>query len=117
MDEAVFVIRNQQGHYWTRAEDWVDGREPQRVMKLKHRDEVVNQLVELSAKNIDLRGEILSCSLTDRGEPKLDVSTFLTPTLAEKAAAKKAAAAEAALAAEPLVCKDGEEEPDSAQAV
>jgi hypothetical protein len=117
MDEAVFVIRNQQGHYWTRAKDWVDGREPQRVMKLKHRDEVVNQLVELSAKNIDLRGEIVSCSLTDRGGPKLEVSTVPTPTLAEKAVAQKAAAAEAALAAEPLAHTDGEEEPDAAHAV
>lgn len=117
MDEAVFVIRSQQGHYWTRAEDWVDGREPQRVMKFKHRDEVVNQLVELSAKNIDLRGEIVSCALTDRGEPTLDVSAVATPTLAERAAAQKAAAAEAALAAEPLAHTDGEDEPDAAQAI
>lgn len=91
MGDAVFVIRNQLGQYWTRSSEWVDGREPQRLMKLKHHDEAVNQLVELSSKDVDLRGEALSCTLNDRGEPDVEPSAQLTPTLAEKAAAEKAA--------------------------
>jgi hypothetical protein len=91
MSDAVFVIRNQLGQYWTRSSEWVDGREPQRLLKLRHHDEAVNQLVELSSKDIDLRGEVLSCALNDRGEPEVEPSARLTPTLGEKAAAEKAA--------------------------
>ncbi len=90
MSDAVFVIRNQLGQFWTRAQEWVDGREPQRLLKFKHRDEALNQLVELSAKDIDLRGEILSCETNSRGEPAVEASEHLTPTLAEKAAAEAA---------------------------
>lgn len=90
MDEAVFVIRNQLGQFWTRAGEWVDGREPQRILKQRHRDEAVNQLVELSARDIDLRGEVLRCELNARGEPQVQVSDHRTLTLAEKAALEAA---------------------------
>lgn len=92
MNDEVFVIRNQLGQYWARSGEWVDGREPQRLLKQKHRDEAVNQLVELSAKDIDLRGEVLACSLGEKREPEVEVSEHRTPTLAEKAAAEAASA-------------------------
>jgi len=94
MSDAVFIIRNQRGQFWARAGEWVDGREPQRILKLKHQDEAVNQLVELSARDIDLRGEVTSCELGERGEPQVTVSEHKTPTQAEKAAAEAAEAAE-----------------------
>lgn len=88
MSDQVFVIRNQLGQYWTRAGEWVDGREPQRLLKHKHHDEAINQLVELSSKDVDLRGEVLACDLGDRGDPLVEASAHQTPTLAEKAAAE-----------------------------
>ena len=98
MSNAVFIIRNQLGQYWIRAGEWVDGREPQRVLRYKHRDEAVNQLVELSAKDIELRGEVLQCEADEHDHIDLEASEHLTPTLAEKAAAKAAAEREAAQA-------------------
>lgn len=89
MSDDIFVIRNDLGQFWTRQGEWVDGREPQRLMKIKHHDEAVNQLVELSAKDIELRGEVLPVSLNDKGEPDVEVSEHPTQTLAEKAAAQK----------------------------
>ena len=65
-------------------------------MKIKHQDEAVNQLVELSAKDIDLRGEIVAADLNEKGEPKIEASEHLTQTLSEKAAAEKAEAAKQA---------------------
>ncbi len=88
MSDQVFIIRNQLGQFWIRAGEWVDGREPQRILKLRHRDEAVNLLVELSAKDIDLRGEVIESDLDHRGEPEVEVSAHATPTLAEKAAAQ-----------------------------
>ncbi|MFK7829240.1 MAG: hypothetical protein AB8B57_05615 [Congregibacter sp.] len=95
MSDGVFLIRNQLGQYWTRSGEWVDGREPQRLLKLKHHDEAVNQLVELSAKDIELRGDIHPAQLNEKKDPLIDASEHLTPTLSEQAAARSAAAAEA----------------------
>jgi hypothetical protein len=127
MSNAVFIIRNQLGQYWIRAGEWVDGREPQRVLRFKYRDEAVNQLVELSAKDIELRAEVLQCDAGERDELKLEASEHLTPTLAERAAARAAAEREAAqaLAAageeanpeESGAAADDGEEPASATAV
>lgn len=120
MDDPVFVIRNQLGQYWTRAGEWVDGREPQRILKHRHRDEAVNQLVELSARDIDLRGEVLGCDLNARGEPRVDVSGHATPTLAEKAALEAANSEEQTSleASDDTVSADGEAtEPPSSAAV
>ncbi|MFT4767704.1 MAG: hypothetical protein ACI8RN_000833 [Glaciecola sp.] len=100
MSDGVFVIRNQLGQFWTRAGEWVDGREPQRLLKIKHHDEAVNQLVELSAKDIELRGEVFACDLDARKEPAVEASAHLTPTLAEKTAAKRAEEARLAAANE-----------------
>ena len=99
MSDSNYVLRNQLGQYWTRSKEWSDGREPQRLLKHKHRDEALNLLVELSAKDVDLRGEILPCEVSDRGDPVVEVSEHRTPTLAEKAAeeaANSAAAEESA---------------------
>jgi hypothetical protein len=116
MSDAVFVIRNQLGQYWTRAGEWVDGREPQRLLKLRHRDEALNQLVELSARDIDLRGEVVSCELSGRGEPVVEASEHRTPTLAEKAAmeAANSAAGERAEASAGSTGDSAEEPPASA---
>lgn len=80
----IFVIRNQLGHYWGKGKQWVDGSEPKTVMKLKHNDEAVNTLVELSSRDIDLRGEIVEVELNSRGEPKVEASDIPLPN-AEKA--------------------------------
>lgn len=70
----VFVIRNQLGHYWGKGKAWVDGRDPRGVQRSKHRDEATNLLFELSAREIELRGEVIAAELSSRGEPVLTVS-------------------------------------------
>ncbi len=67
----VFVIRDQNGCYWGKSKEWHDGRDPRQLARYRHRDEAVNTLVEISARDVDLRGEILSVSLSERGEPQV----------------------------------------------
>jgi hypothetical protein len=69
-----FVVRNQLGHYWGKKKRWVDGSKPARVMTLKHRDEGLNLLVELSARDIDLRGEVIPVTASARGLPEVEPS-------------------------------------------
>jgi len=75
----IFVIRNQLGHYWGKGKHWVDGSEPKTVMKLAHHDQAINTLVELSSKDIELRGEIVETELNARGEPKVEASDIPLP--------------------------------------
>lgn len=75
----VYVIRNQQGHYWAKAKLWVDGTEPRTVLRAKHEDEAINTLFELNSKDIDLRGEVLAVELSERGDPIIEPSDIPLP--------------------------------------
>jgi len=79
----VFVIRNQLGHYWGKSKTWLDGSEARAVMRAKHRDEAVNTLVELSSKDFELRGDVVTAELTERGEPIIESSQIPLPITAE----------------------------------
>jgi hypothetical protein len=83
----VFVIRNQQGHYWGKKKEWVDGSEARTVMRAKHQDEAINTLFELSSKDFELRGEIVAAELSERGEPIVESSQIPLPIIPEPEAA------------------------------
>ena len=57
--ERNFILKNQDGHYWGRGKEWVDGSDRARVAQYKHRDEASNTVFELSSKDFGLRAEIL----------------------------------------------------------
>ena len=75
----IYVIRNQLGHYWGKGKAWVDGTEPKAIMRVKHEDEAVNTLFELSSRDFDLRGEVVAASLSNKGEPDVEPSAHLLP--------------------------------------
>jgi hypothetical protein len=70
----VFVVRNQLGHYWGKAKTWVDGSSPRAVLRTPYQDEAVNTLFELSSRDIELRGEVIATTLSERGEPVIEPS-------------------------------------------
>jgi hypothetical protein len=80
----VFVVRNQLGHYWGKSKEWVDGREPKRVLCAKYEDEAINTLFELGSKDFELRGEVVSTELDDRGEPVIEPSEHLIEPAVEE---------------------------------
>ena len=75
----VFVIRNQLGHYWGKKKLWVDGSDNRTVVRLRHRDEAVNSLFELSSKDFELRGEIIEAQLSGKGDPEVEASDIPLP--------------------------------------
>jgi hypothetical protein len=75
----IFVVQNQLGQYWGKKKKWADGTNPRRVHLCKHQDEAVNLLVELSARDVDLRGEVLPVEATERGVPIVEPSEHLLP--------------------------------------
>lgn len=74
-----FILKNQDGHYWGRSKEWVDGSDRSRVAQYKHRDEASNTVFELSSKDFGLRAEIMEIRLKDGKLPKLTISQIALP--------------------------------------
>ncbi|WP_205422635.1 hypothetical protein [Seongchinamella sediminis] len=91
----VYVIRNQHGHYWGKRKLWQSGEDARTVLRSKHEDEAINILFELSAKDIELRGEVVAAPLSERGEPLIEPSQVPLPSLEEPAMAAEPGAGEA----------------------
>lgn len=79
--ERSYILKNQEGHYWGRSKEWVDGADRTRVAQYKHRDEASNTLFELSSKDFSLRAEITEVKLKDGKLPKLEISQIALPGL------------------------------------
>jgi hypothetical protein len=98
----VYVIRNQVGHYWGKSKTWVDGTEARAVMRARHEDEAINTLFELSSKDFELRGEVVTAQLSERGEPMVEASEIPLPQdLAQEEAEEPGPEQETATAAAP----------------
>ncbi|MEP0203511.1 MAG: hypothetical protein ABJ084_04615 [Halioglobus sp.] len=91
----VYVITNQLGHYWGKSKQWVDGKDRRAVVRARHQDEAVNTLVELSAKDMDLRGQVVAVPLSQRGEPEVTISDIAIPQIEEPSGANQEAHNEA----------------------
>lgn len=83
MDRS-FILKNQDGHYWGRSKEWVDGSDRSRVAQYKYRDEASNTVFELSSKDFGLRAEILETTLKEGKLPKLSISQIPLPGLEEE---------------------------------
>jgi len=92
--DRSFILKNQDGHYWGRSKEWVDGSDRSRVAQYKHRDEASNTVFELSSKDFGLRAEILEMTLKEGKLPKLSISQIPLPGLEEEKEEENEEAAE-----------------------
>jgi hypothetical protein len=68
---SVFILRNQHGLFISRQGEWVNGREAAGLFRTTHKDEAINEMFEVSAKDHQQRVEIVSVSTNDKGIPAL----------------------------------------------
>jgi len=67
----LYILQNQEGLYFGKHKDWLDGSDPGALYKTPHKDEAVNQMVEISAKDYQQRVSVLACEADARGLPRL----------------------------------------------
>lgn len=67
----AYVIRNQAGQYWARRHGWVSGRDTSIVTWERHYDQALNELLEINAKDITLRGRVEGVPLSDKRRPMI----------------------------------------------
>ncbi|MEM0954152.1 MAG: hypothetical protein AAGI24_08425 [Pseudomonadota bacterium] len=68
------VVCNHFNQFWGRKKRWADGSKARDVAVYMHEDEALNQLVELSARDVELRGRVEVVDLDERGTPLVTVS-------------------------------------------
>jgi hypothetical protein len=86
MGITAFVIKNQQGLYLNKQQEWVDGTDNHVLYRSRHRDEALNTVFEVSSRDIHLRAETVICELDAKGNPALATAETLTPARAAQLA-------------------------------
>lgn len=91
MSEVGYVIQRDDGAYVNKKYEWVSGAVVREVLCKVHRDQVLNELIELNIKSYDLRAQVLEIALNEKGMPQLQVSYEeptepILPDLAEASA-------------------------------
>ncbi|GAB3105598.1 hypothetical protein [Pseudomaricurvus hydrocarbonicus] len=69
--KSVFLLQNQHKRLLNKQGEWVDGREANTLYRSVHRDEALNQMIEVNSRDYTLRIKVLECELNDRGVPLL----------------------------------------------
>ncbi|WP_347330056.1 hypothetical protein [Marinimicrobium locisalis] len=67
----LYILRNQEGYFLGKQKDWLDGRDRGALYKTPHKDEAVNQMVEISARDFEQRIRVLPCEADEKGLPTL----------------------------------------------
>lgn len=66
---SVFVIKNQNGLYLNKQQEWVNGSDCHALYRTAHKDEAINTVFEVSSRDIYLRAEAFSCECDEKGNP------------------------------------------------
>ncbi len=68
----VFVLRNQHNEYLNKSLEWISSGDSKTLYRTEHRDEVINQKVELTVKRPDLRIKVVAVELGNNGRILVD---------------------------------------------
>lgn len=67
----VYILQNQHQQFLSKQMDWVDGRDANGLYKTPHKDEALNQMFEVNAKDFNQRIKVLNCPTNPKGIPQL----------------------------------------------
>lgn len=65
----VFILQNQHQAFLNKHSEWVDGRDANVLFRTQHKDEAINQMVEVSSRDYTQRVHLLECEVNDRNNP------------------------------------------------
>ncbi len=68
----VFLLQNQDKFFINRQGLWVNGREPAGLYRVKNRDEAINEIFEISARDFDQRITVVEADATVKGIPIIE---------------------------------------------
>lgn len=68
----VFVLRNQHNQFLNKSLEWIAAGESKTLYRTQHKDEMINQKVELTVKRPDLRIEAVHADQATNGRIMID---------------------------------------------
>lgn len=72
--QTVYVIQNQHRQYLDKHGNWYSGKDLRQLYRSRHHDEALNTLIELNARDIELRGQVLNVKTDDKNLPRIEIS-------------------------------------------
>ena len=69
----VFVVQSDQGHYFSKHGDWLSGKDASQIFFKKHKDEALNQLIDITIKDVNVRARVLEVALSEKNHPILEI--------------------------------------------
>ena len=70
---AAYVVRSAEGHYLSKQQDWLSGKDKNSLYFTKHKDVALNQLIDITIKNVNVRAKIVPCELDEKSRPLVDI--------------------------------------------
>jgi hypothetical protein len=71
----VYLLQNQQGLYFTKKNEWSAEVSASLLYRTEHHDIALNTLLEINAKDIELRGKIVEVECDEKGLPILSTTS------------------------------------------
>lgn len=84
----TFILQNHDNHFFGKNKEWLDGYDASSLYKTIHKDEAINQMVEISSKDYKQRVKIITCDLDEKGLPIIDIAIMPAPLPKAPKAAK-----------------------------
>lgn len=89
---SIFVIRNHENRYLTKKHKWRSGADPGILFRSADKDVALNELIEVNAKDVMARLQLVSCELDERDRPCVEVLAADPPEDLEEDQADQAVA-------------------------
>lgn len=64
----IYILQSQNDLYLSKSGDWVSGDDSKVLFRTQHKDEAINQKVELTVKHPELRINVGTAQLGDKGK-------------------------------------------------
>ncbi|MCE2027962.1 hypothetical protein [Sessilibacter corallicola] len=84
---TVYLLQNQNKFFFSRQGLWVSGKEPAGLYRVVNKDEAINEIFEISARDFDQRITVVETEATEKGVPIIDpswISELPEPTHGEE---------------------------------
>lgn len=69
----VFVVQSDQGHYFSKHGDWLSGKDASQIFFKKYKDQALNQLIDITIKDVDVRARVIEVELSEKNHPILEI--------------------------------------------
>ena len=71
----VFVVQSAEGHYYSKQDQWLSGKDASQIFSGKYKDDALNRLIDITIKDINVRAKVVEVDLSERKLPLLTILT------------------------------------------